>query len=360
MNSDRTTLGIRRRGALAIVGIAALVFTTASVDADAEELNALVWCDHADPALLEPFEQEHGVTVNIKEYEGTGTALALLEQSQPGDWDVFVVDGVDVPRIVEAGYLAPLEREGLPLDDLFPGIRDSEIHEIGGELYAVPEKFGYNTISYNSANVDPADMRDVTVLWGDEYDGKIAIYDYYIPVINLVAIGLGLREGGITEDELPAIRETLLEMKERAAMVGEVVSVQTALATGEVDVIAGGGEWVTAILAEEDPNMDWVMPDAGGVRWSQSIGVFKDAANPDLARKFVEYVLSPDGQARLATSSCYWAMPSNSKATLTDEQKAILRWDEQETFIENSYPYFIPDEAMDAKFLDMWSEMLQH
>ena len=37
----------------------------------AQELNALVWCDHTDPALIQPFEEKFGVTVNLKEYEGT-------------------------------------------------------------------------------------------------------------------------------------------------------------------------------------------------------------------------------------------------------------------------------------------------
>ena len=50
-----------------------------------QELNVLTWCDHTDPALLRPFEQKHNVRINMKEYDGTGVALALLEQSQPGD-----------------------------------------------------------------------------------------------------------------------------------------------------------------------------------------------------------------------------------------------------------------------------------
>lgn len=65
-----------------------------------EELNALVWCDHADPEFLRPFEEAHDVKVNVKEYEGTGVALALIEQSQPGDWDLFAIDGIDVGRAV--------------------------------------------------------------------------------------------------------------------------------------------------------------------------------------------------------------------------------------------------------------------
>ena len=74
----------------------------AGTAANAQELNALVWCDHTDDALIKPFEEEFGVTVNVREYEGTGAALALLEQSRPGDWDVLVIDGIDVFRAVES------------------------------------------------------------------------------------------------------------------------------------------------------------------------------------------------------------------------------------------------------------------
>ena len=50
--------------------------------AAAQELNALVWCDHADEALIKPFEEQHDVKVNLREYEGTGAALALLEHNR--------------------------------------------------------------------------------------------------------------------------------------------------------------------------------------------------------------------------------------------------------------------------------------
>ncbi|MGO4843629.1 spermidine/putrescine ABC transporter substrate-binding protein, partial [Rhizobiaceae sp. 2RAB30] len=79
--------------------------------ASAQELNALIWCDHADPALLQPFEEANGVKVNVKEFEGTGAGLALVEQSQPGDWDVMVIDSIDVPRGVEKGLFEPLPED---------------------------------------------------------------------------------------------------------------------------------------------------------------------------------------------------------------------------------------------------------
>lgn len=322
------------------------------------ELNALVWCDHTDPALLQPFEEANDVKVNVKDYEGTGVALGILEQSQPGDWDVFVVDSVDVPRVAEAGWLAELNPDDYPWDDFFEPVRMPEVHYVGDKLYAVPEKFGYNTISYNNEAVNPAAMRDIQSLWDPEYAGRIAVYDYYIPTMELVAISLGIEPASITEADLPAIQAKLIELKDQAAVTGDVVTVQTALATGEVDIIVGGGEYVTAGLAGENPALDWVLPDQGGIRWQQAIGVMADSEKKDLATKFVQYIVSPEGQARLATSSCYWAMPANSKATLTDEQKQILRWDEQPGFIENSVPYFIPDAELDAAMLEVWTEFL--
>ncbi len=71
---------------------AAAALLLAAGSAQAADLNALIWCDHADPALLQPFEEANGVKVNVKEFEGTGAGLAIVEQSQPGDWDVMVID----------------------------------------------------------------------------------------------------------------------------------------------------------------------------------------------------------------------------------------------------------------------------
>ena len=317
---------------LPVLLAAAIGFATGARAAD--ELNALVWCDHTDPALIQPFEEQHGVKVNLKEYEGTGTALALIEQSRPGDWDVFVVDGVDVPRVAAAGLLAELPEGELPLDDVFEAVQMRDVTFQDGKMYAITEKFGYNVISYNKAKVDPADMRDLGTLWSDKYKGRIAVYDYYIPLMDLVALKLGMKPSDISAETLPQIKEALFQLKDNSVMVGEVVSSTTALATGEADILIGGGEWAVAVMQADNPNLDWVLPDQGGILWSQSLAVFKESKNKELAVEFVKYVMSPEGQARLATSSCFWGMPANKKASakLTAEQKAALRWDEHRAF----------------------------
>ncbi len=339
----------------------AAIALAAALPATAQEINALVWCDHTDPALLEPFEAATGITVNVKEYEGTAAGLAILEQSQPGDWDVLVIDAVDVGRAVDLGLLAELPADQLPTGDFFPELVMAENNTRGGVTYAVTEKFGYNTIAFNKSKVDPADMEDMAALTSGKYDGRIAIYDYYLPVLGLVAMGQGIATADITADNLGSLKDPLFALRKASRQVSDVVSSQTALATGEVDIIVGGGEWLTAVLASENPELDWTIPKQGGLRWAQSIAVLKDSANPEAALDFVKYIVSPEGQARLATSSCYWGMPANAKAgdALTAEQKTVLRWDQQPEFLSRAQLYPIPDAGLDQAMQDLWTEMLQ-
>jgi spermidine/putrescine transport system substrate-binding protein len=342
--------------------IAALALCAVPLLAQAEtqELNALVWCDHTDDALIRPFEEKFDVKVNLKEYEGTGTALSLIAQSQPGDWDVLVIDGIDVPRAVEKGILAPLPVDQLPYGSLFPELVMADKQVIGGKTYAISEKFGYNTVSFNKSKVTAAEMADMPGLWSGAFKGRLAVYDYYLPVMGMVAVGLGMKTADLTLADLPKIEEALMALKDSAASVGEVVASQTAIATGEVDILVGGGEWVTAGLVSENPDLDWIIPEQGAVRWSQSIGVFADSAQPELALEFVKHVLSPEGQAALATSSCYWAMPANKAAgdVLTAEQKAALRWDDQAAYLARAQLYPAPDAELDAAMQDVWTRFL--
>ena len=126
--------------------------------------------------------------------------------------------------------------------------------------------------------------------------------------MGLAAIAEGIPTDAIGADDLGAIEGTLSRMKANAASVGGVVAAQTALATGEVDIVVGGGEWLTAVLAEEQPELTWTIPEQGAVRWTQSIGVLADSEKPDLALEFVKYIVSPRGRRgwrrRRASGGC--------------------------------------------------------
>lgn len=324
----------------------------------AEELNALVWCDHTDPALLGPFEEAHGVKVNTKEFGTTGEAIAILDQSKPGDWDVLVLDTVDIPRLAKLGHLAELDAAAFPMADLFPEVVSPAFNEVDGKVYGVTEKFGYNCFSFDNRKVDVAVMRKSATMWDPKFKGRIAIYDYYNPVMAMVAIGLGLKPESLSKADIATILGKLKEMKRLASLVGDVATVQNALVSGSADIVVGGGEYAVAGLMSENPALDWVLPDEGGVRWMQSLAIFKASPRQALATAFVQYILSPEGQARLATSACYWAMPANRTAKLTEAQKKTLRWEEQPAFLSRSHHYLQLDADTDKAAQDAWTEFL--
>ena len=351
--SFKNHVGASALAAFAFAGLASVPAT------GAEALNALMWCDHADPALLKPFEDANGIKVNVKEFEGTGAGFAIIDQSQPGDWDVMVIDSIDVPRGVAKGLFEPLPEDKLPFADLFSEVKMDGSTKIDGKRYGVTDKFGYNAISFNNTKVDVGDMQTLASLLDSKYKGRIAIYDYYLPLIGMAALAIGKKTPELTEADLPAIKEVLLKIKANSKLVGDVTQTQTAIATGEIDVLVGGGEWVTAGLAKENPALEFSIPKEGGILWSESMAMFKDSKNKEMALKFIQYIMSPEGQARLATAACYWGMPASKMAALDEQQKKILRFAEQPEFLKRSQPYPAPNPDLDKKMQDMWTEVLQ-
>ncbi len=119
----------------------------------------------------------------------------------------------------------------------------------------------------------------------------------YLPLIGQVAIALGKKPQDITEADLPAIKEKLEAIRANAALVGDVVTSQTALATGH-----GRGARRRRrirgrrVCRARSPISDWVLPDVGGVRWQQAIGRLCLLPKKEAATKFVQYVLSPEAR----------------------------------------------------------------
>ncbi|MCB8882115.1 spermidine/putrescine ABC transporter substrate-binding protein [Acidisoma cellulosilytica] len=337
----------------------ALLLGLATPAAAQGTLNVLTWCDHEDPTLLQPFETANDVKVNFKDIGSTADALAILGQSKPGDWDAIVMDETDTGRLEGMGLLAPLNKADYPFATIPSQLQDPSLTSVNGSLYSVPEKFGYNTLAYNKANVDPAAMQDINAPWQPQYKSRVAVYDYYVPEIQYAALALGLNPETISDADLPKIKAKLEALKANAAMVGDVTSTQQALTTGAVDILVGGGEWVTAGIAKDQPNLDFTIPKQGGIRWQQGLAVFANSNRKPMAVKFIQYILSPEGQARLATSACYWGMPASTAAALTPDQKEILRWKDQPDYLKASYTYLKMTPEMDKKLQALWAQVMQ-
>jgi len=343
-------------------GMAIMAATIAGIGGTAtaqDSLNIIGWCDITDPALNRPFEEEHGVRINIKTHEDPAVAQTLIEQSTPGDWDIFHTDATMVPTHVERGLLAELDPADFPLDDLFPQVTREDLHFVDGKMYAVPDLFGWNTMAFNGATVDPADVASYAVMWDPDYQGRIAVWDFYVQIIQNVALAMGIPPVDVTMDDLPAIEERLMALKDNVGVVGDVATLQTALATGDVDIVVGGGQWIVTGLLEENPDLDWIVPEEGGIFYIESIGILADSENKELALEYLKYVISAEGQARFAMNNCGINMPANASAALTEAEKATIRWESADDSLAASHLNHYYDQELDQAMLDMWARFLQ-
>ena len=129
-----------------------------------------------------------------------------------------------------------------------------------------------------------------------------------------VGLAMGLAPDEITMDNLAEVEERLLAMKRNVGVVGDIATIQTALATGDADIVLGGGQWIVTGLQEENPALDWTVPEEGGIFYLESVGIVASSEKKELANEYVKYLISAAGQGRFAMNSCGMAMPANSKA----------------------------------------------
>ncbi len=325
----------------------------------ATELNILGWCDVDDPRLIQPFEDRHDVRINIKVHEDPGVAHNILMNSEPGEWDVVHTDSSFVATHVEGGVLQPLNMDDYPWDDLYEAIHRHDLHMVDGQLYAVPNKVGVEALAYNADRVDLADLESMAAIWDPKFEGRVGVWDFYIMAIEAVALAKGVKPDDLNESHIPMLREALLSLKPQIAMIGDPSATLTAMASGDIDLMLGGGDWLGNIMVE-NPSIRWTVPKEGGVYYLTSTGIAAGSRNPELANEFVKYLSSPEGQAIFATSACYWGSPINNKVELSEAEAAALRFDELGELLDRSYLTIYFGEEFDKQLQELWAEFLQN
>ena len=322
------------------------------------DLNVLGWCDVEDPKVLRPFEEAHNVTVKVKTHEDASAANNILQTSAPGEWDVVHTDTAYVPQHVTSGLLEPLDKNNLPLTDFVSSAVRADLNQVNGIQYGLTNKMGVESIVYDSSRVSADEVSSLNFMFDDKYKGRIGIWDFYVLGIQLVAMSQGLDPSKLNEGHIPLLREKLTQLKSNIAMIGDPAASMTAIASGDIDIMLGGGDWLGKIMAE-NKNMRWTVPKEGGLFYLTSAAVVKGTTKAELANDFVKYLASPEGQALLATADCYWGAPVNKKTVLDPKVAEILNLNKLEELLSRSHLQTYWSGALDKQMQTLWAEFLQ-
>lgn len=207
---------IKTSGAVAVAATAPLVLTSRKASAEPTEINMLAWYGHAEPDIVEEFEQMHNVKFKPKYYAGGDNMLALIAQSPPGTYDVILSDAEFVQQLNAAGYIEEMDSSEYHLDDLFPEYQNFPGHWMDGKLYSVIVRFGYLGVSFNTEVVSHEEAMDYDILWHEKLTGKVGHFDWHLPNLGCLSLRDGNSDPGpfdIDADQWTKLQETTLSLK---------------------------------------------------------------------------------------------------------------------------------------------------
>ena len=294
--------------------ILAAPYIIPSAHAAATELTMLAWYGHAEPDVVAEFEEANNVKVVPKYYTGGDNMLALIAQSPPGTYDLILSDGEYVQQLNAAGRIEELEPEDYYFDDYFPEFQKFPGHWVDDKLFSVMTRFGFLGVAYNTEVVSEEKARSYNVFWDEEYKGKLGHFDWHLPNLGQVSLKNGNSlPFDLDDNAWDAVQEAAMSLRPQVGGFFDYGGTFSSLESGQMSLFCGIGDWITGVLQKNGAKVNSVVPDEGGLQWTESFCIGKGSKNPELARKFIQYITSPEGQVTSAKMAAYPAMIPNKK-----------------------------------------------
>ncbi len=302
-----------RRGVLKGLGAAAgaTLFTpylNRAWAADPVEINMLAWYGHGEPDMVEEFEALHNVKFKPKYYAGGDNMLALISQSPPGTYDLILSDAEFVQQLNAAGYIEEMDASMYPFDDFYPEFQKFPGHWKGDELWSVMVRYGLLGVSFNTEVITHKEAMSYDVFWNEKLTGKVGHFDWHLPSLGQ----LSLKDGNsspspfdIDEAKWEKLQETTLSLKPQVGGYFDYGGTFASLKNGEMYAMCGIGDWITGVLLKDGAPVDSVIPEQGGIQWTESYSIGKGTDKAEIVSKFIQYMLSPQGQVRSIQMAAY-------------------------------------------------------
>jgi spermidine/putrescine transport system substrate-binding protein len=266
------------------------------------ELNMLAWYGHGEPDVVAEFEAANNVKFKPKYYAGGDNMLAPA-----GTYDVILSDGEFVQALNEAGYVDELNAADYPFDDfIFDEWKQFPGHWKDGKLFSAMVRCGHLGVSYNTTAVSAEEATSYKCFWKPELKGKVGHFDWHLPNLGQMSLLNGNASPfDIDEAAWGKVKETMSSLRPQVGGFFDYGGTFNGLKNGEMLAMAGIGDWITGVLERDGAKVASVVPKEGGIQWTESWSIGKGTKNTDIAKKFIQYMLSAEGQVKSARMAAY-------------------------------------------------------
>jgi spermidine/putrescine transport system substrate-binding protein len=250
------------------------------------------------------FEEEHDVDMEYKvaindNEEFFGTIREPLSQGQSSGWDIIVVTDWVVARMIRLGYLEPLHHEDLPNFEANAAEKFKDPLSDPGNAHSVPWAAGITGIGYD-IEATGRELTSVQDLFDPAFAGRVGMFTEMRDTFGLVLLSQGVEPSQATVEDVEKAQQLLLENRDNfRGFYGNDYYDQ--LATGNLPISMAWSGDVFA-LALDNPNLRFVVPEEGAMKWTDNMVIPAGAEHPTDAHLFMNYVYDP----RIAANITEW------------------------------------------------------
>ena len=249
------------------------------------------WTDYIGEDVIPSFEEKYGVKVTYDFFSNTDEAYAKLG-NDGGGYDVSFPISVDVPAFIEKGALLELDKSLIP-NIVNLGAEWADPGYDAGNRFSVPYMWWTTGIGYDTGRIDET-LTSSKALWDERWAGHISMLDDFQEVFALALIQLGYSAN--TTDTA--------QMDEALALLQQQKQLVRVYSTDTVGTMSSGDVWIGHMwgadlyqISQENENVVYYVPEEGGVRGSDVIGVFSGAQHPIAAHLFINHLLDAEVSA---------------------------------------------------------------
>jgi spermidine/putrescine transport system substrate-binding protein len=283
-----------------------------------DRVSLCTWPDYFDPANLDAFKAATGAEVEVTVFGSNEEMMAKLQAGATG-WDVLVPTNYTIRDYVSQKLFQPLDMAQLPAHD--PSAADARFTSEGtvdGTVYAVPKDWGTTGYVINTDKVTsgPTTWKEFWELTQTSQSGKVMVHDYQLTTIGNALKNYGYSFNSIDPKEL-ADAETLL-MAAKPHLFGINSNYKPNLLAGDATMsICWTGDAVQ--LRRENAAFAYIIGKEGGEIWTDFYAVPADAPNPKGGHALINYLITPEVNAKEVLFHGYPSTDARTNALLPKE-----------------------------------------
>lgn len=317
-----------------------------------KEVNLIIWTEYIPDSVVQGFEEETGIKVNMTTYSSPDDMLAKIQSSKEGTYDLIIAPENYAPIFSNEGILEELDKEKITnIGNLDPSLLGRENDP--ENTYSLPYMFASAVIAVDKAVIDE-DITSYAQLTDPKYKDQIVAIEDSRAMYAMAAMAKGCDVNDTSEETLAAVEEYWTALFANIH-VFDGTSPKTEMINGECPIgLLYGAE---ALLAQQERDtIECFYPEEGTYLGADCMMITKDGANKENAYTLLNYILDGDVSAAISKEFPYINPNTAALEKLGDEYKENILTNLPEEVKQNSCTLMdIGDET--SKIVSLWTKL---